>query len=132
MAIKESQLYSTLWNACDSLRGGMDASRVRQRREFLPLRPALPLASSGTTTLRPYYQQAKRLAGYDSLARYNSGEPRQCHERMASGRTKGCARCNGRIMDRKSRGRKCGAGSKADEHTMGQLHREETSPHLQP
>lgn len=29
MAIKKSQLYSTLWNACDSLRGGMDASQYK-------------------------------------------------------------------------------------------------------
>lgn len=26
MAIKKSQLYSTLWNGCDELRGGIDAS----------------------------------------------------------------------------------------------------------
>ena len=29
MAIKKSQLYSTLWNACDALRGGMDASQYK-------------------------------------------------------------------------------------------------------
>lgn len=29
MALKKSQLYSTLWNACDSLRGGMDASQYK-------------------------------------------------------------------------------------------------------
>lgn len=29
MAIKKSQLYSTLWTACDSLRGGMDASQYK-------------------------------------------------------------------------------------------------------
>lgn len=26
MAIKKSQLYSMLWEGCDALRGGMDAS----------------------------------------------------------------------------------------------------------
>jgi len=26
MAIKKSELYSTLWQSCDELRGGMDAS----------------------------------------------------------------------------------------------------------
>ncbi len=26
MAIKKSQLYSSIWQACDQLRGGMDAS----------------------------------------------------------------------------------------------------------
>ena len=29
MAIKKSQLYSTLWQACDELRGGMDASQYK-------------------------------------------------------------------------------------------------------
>ena len=27
MAIKKSQLYSALWDGCDELRGGMDASQ---------------------------------------------------------------------------------------------------------
>ena len=29
MAIKKSQLYSTLWEACNALRGGMDASQYK-------------------------------------------------------------------------------------------------------
>ena len=29
MALKKSQLYSTLWSSCDSLRGGMDASQYK-------------------------------------------------------------------------------------------------------
>ncbi len=29
MALKKSQLYSSIWNACDSLRGGMDASQYK-------------------------------------------------------------------------------------------------------
>lgn len=29
MALKKSQLYSTLWSACDALRGGMDASQYK-------------------------------------------------------------------------------------------------------
>lgn len=29
MAVKKSELYSTLWKCCDELRGGMDASQYR-------------------------------------------------------------------------------------------------------
>lgn len=29
MAIKKSELYSTLWKCCDELRGGMDASQYK-------------------------------------------------------------------------------------------------------
>ena len=29
MALKKSELYSSLWASCDALRGGMDASRYK-------------------------------------------------------------------------------------------------------
>jgi type I restriction enzyme M protein len=29
MAIKKSDLYSSLWQSCDELRGGMDASQYK-------------------------------------------------------------------------------------------------------
>lgn len=29
MAIKKSQLYSSIWQGCDALRGGMDASQYK-------------------------------------------------------------------------------------------------------
>lgn len=29
MAIKKSQIYSTLWSSCDALRGSMDASQYK-------------------------------------------------------------------------------------------------------
>ena len=29
MALKKSQLYSSLWSSCDELRGGMDASQYK-------------------------------------------------------------------------------------------------------
>lgn len=29
MAVKKSELYSTLWKCCDELRGGMDASQIQ-------------------------------------------------------------------------------------------------------
>ena len=29
MAVKKSQLYSSLWKSCDELRGGMDASQYK-------------------------------------------------------------------------------------------------------
>ena len=30
MAIKKSQLYSSLWQSCNELRGGMDASQYKK------------------------------------------------------------------------------------------------------
>jgi type I restriction enzyme M protein len=33
MAIKKSELYSSLWQSCDELRGGMDAS---QYKDYVP------------------------------------------------------------------------------------------------
>ena len=29
MAVKKSQIYSSLWKSCDALRGGMDASQYK-------------------------------------------------------------------------------------------------------
>ena len=29
MALKKSELYSSLWSSCDELRGGMDASQYK-------------------------------------------------------------------------------------------------------
>ena len=29
MALKKSELYSSLWKSCDELRGGMDASQYK-------------------------------------------------------------------------------------------------------
>jgi|TARA_B110000305_G_scaffold215269_1_gene252688 type I restriction enzyme M protein len=31
MAIKKSELYSSLWASCDELRGGMDASQYKYK-----------------------------------------------------------------------------------------------------
>lgn len=31
MAIKKSELYSSLWASCDELRGGMDPSRYKEK-----------------------------------------------------------------------------------------------------
>ena len=38
MALKKSQLYSALWQSCDELRGGMDASQYKAY--VLTLRPS--------------------------------------------------------------------------------------------
>jgi type I restriction enzyme M protein len=37
MALKKSELYSSLWSSCDELRGGMDASQYKDD----VLRPAV-------------------------------------------------------------------------------------------
>jgi len=33
MALKKSELYSSLWSSCDELRGGMDASQYKDSLE---------------------------------------------------------------------------------------------------
>jgi len=38
MAVKKSELYSSLWKSCDELRGGMDASQYKDRVEGNALR----------------------------------------------------------------------------------------------
>ena len=35
MAIKKSDLYSSLWQSCDELRGGMDASQYKDYVLFM-------------------------------------------------------------------------------------------------
>jgi len=35
MALKKSELYSTLWSSCDELRGGMDASQYKVEDRIL-------------------------------------------------------------------------------------------------
>ena len=35
MAIKKSDLYSSLWQSCDELRGGMDASQYKDYILFM-------------------------------------------------------------------------------------------------
>ena len=35
MAIKKSELYSSLWASCDELRGGMDASQYKDYVLFM-------------------------------------------------------------------------------------------------
>ena len=37
MAIKKSELYSSLWKSCDELRGGMDASQYKDYVYGAPL-----------------------------------------------------------------------------------------------
>lgn len=40
MAIKKSELYSSLWASCDELRGGMDAL---QYKDYVRKKPQLPI-----------------------------------------------------------------------------------------
>ena len=49
MAIKKSDLYSSLWASCDELRGGMDASQNQDYVLFMLF----------ITTSRPHVQQAR-------------------------------------------------------------------------
>jgi hypothetical protein len=38
MAIKKNELYSSLWESCDKLRGGMDASQYKDiGKKMIPI-----------------------------------------------------------------------------------------------
>ena len=52
MALKKSQLYSSLWQSCDELRGGMDAS---QYKDYVPDHPTAELWR-GNTLAAPYFK----------------------------------------------------------------------------
>jgi len=45
MAIKKSELYSSIWASCDELRGGMDASQYK---------PCVRFFQDETVSLRRY------------------------------------------------------------------------------
>ena len=50
MALKKSELYSSLWQSCDELRGGMDASQYKDYVLVLLLDPANTSVTLGTLT----------------------------------------------------------------------------------
>ncbi len=49
MALKKSELYSSLWESCNELRGGMDAS---QYKDYVLVLLFVKYKSSSLTTLR--------------------------------------------------------------------------------
>nr|WP_199302199.1 N-6 DNA methylase [Pseudanabaena cinerea] len=56
MAIKKSDLYSSLWASCDELRGGMDASQYN-----FPTARIL----NGNTLAAPKFRDGEQLRTYD-------------------------------------------------------------------
>lgn len=68
MAIKKSQLYSSLWQSCDELRGGMDASQYKDYGEVPRLKePAAcdPTCGTGCLLIKAANESgSKRIAIY--------------------------------------------------------------------
>jgi type I restriction enzyme M protein len=48
MALKKSELYSSLWSSCDELRGGMDASQYKDYVLVLLFIPPAPIICETT------------------------------------------------------------------------------------
>ncbi len=48
MAIKKSDLYSSLWASCDELRGGMDASQLGEGQAMVDRRDKTRALKQGT------------------------------------------------------------------------------------
>jgi type I restriction enzyme M protein len=62
MAIKKTELYSSLWASCDELRGGMDASQYKDYvLTFLFLKYVSDKYLNSPTKPRSWCQQAARL-----------------------------------------------------------------------
>ena len=78
MAIKKSDLYSSLWASCDELRGGMDASQYKDYVLFMLFIKYISEQIRGFGRLRPagHHPTGGQFQGY--------GGP-QGQERPASG-----------------------------------------------
>ena len=58
MALKKSELYSSLWASCDELRGGMDASQYKDYVLAVGMTPVGALArTSNLVVIMPRYRQ---------------------------------------------------------------------------
>ena len=69
MAIKKSDLYSSLWASCDELRGGMDASQYKDYVLFmLFIKPA--------PHLPPRARRVKEERGESADGKFTSQTPR--------------------------------------------------------
>ena len=60
MAIKKSELYSSLWKSCDELRGGMDAS-------------PLPALEQQVTDCQSHVEEHLKKMGFDWAPATNEG-----------------------------------------------------------
>ena len=66
MAIKKSQLYSSIWQGCDQLRGGMDAS---QYKDYVLVLLFLRYVLTGNLGM-PLSKYPRVVVMYDSMCKF--------------------------------------------------------------
>jgi hypothetical protein len=84
MALKKSELYSSLWSSCDELRGGMDASQYKdygdQQKNIAKLTLRVP-DSEQTAIATVLSNMTAGIAAFEAnLAKTRSIEQGMMHE----------------------------------------------------
>ena len=76
MALKKSQLYSSVWSSCDELRGGMDAS---QYQDQINKKMIAPLADANKLSEFPDFNDAAKLgSGKEKVDRLTNVSQKTC------------------------------------------------------
>ena len=64
MAIKKSELYSSLWSSCDELRGGMDAS---QYKDYVLVLLFVKYVSDKASSQKDYLLDVPKGGGFSDM-----------------------------------------------------------------
>ena len=86
MAIKKSDLYSSLWASCDELRGGMDASQYKDYVLFMLFIKYITDKYGEQHRLRPagHDPQGRELQGHDRAQGQERHRRQDQHRRSSS------------------------------------------------
>lgn len=74
MALKKSELYSSLWQSCDELRGGMDASQYKDYVLFMPFMKHITDKSGNSSDFAPPVTIPEGASHEEMIALRGKGE----------------------------------------------------------